>query len=86
MKVIIHKTKVMSISLGRKQRFGIDGKTLELVKKYVNLGQVATSKLIHASETPRSTKMGWITYGRISQIINCNLPLTLKRKVYNRCI
>lgn len=64
----------------------IGGEALEVVKEYVFLEQVVTVESTLESEITRRIRMGWITFIRHSKIINGNLPLTLKRKVYNSCI
>uniref|UniRef100_A0A6G5A915 Putative endonuclease-reverse transcriptase n=1 Tax=Rhipicephalus microplus TaxID=6941 RepID=A0A6G5A915_RHIMP len=84
LKIIMHKTKVMCNNLGRKQHFAIGGEMLEVVKEYVHLGQIVTVEPNPESEITRRIRMGWIAFGKHSQIMNGNLPLTLKRKVYNK--
>ncbi len=40
----------------------------------------------HEKEIRRRIRMGWSAFGKQNLVMNSNLPLSLKRKVYNKCI
>ncbi len=39
----------------------------------------------HEKEIRRRIGMGWSSFGEQNLVMNSNLPLSLKRKVYNQC-
>ncbi len=38
------------------------------------------------TEIKRRTGMAWTAFGKHGDIMNSNLPLSVKRKIYNQCI
>ncbi len=57
----------------------------ELVYEYIYLGQMVSVNPAHEKEI-RRLGMGWSAFGKQSLVMNSNLPLSLKREVYNQCI
>ncbi len=64
----------------------IGNEALELVEEYIYLGQMISANPAHEKEIRRRTGMGWSALGKQNLVMNSNLPLSLKRKVYNQCI
>ncbi len=64
----------------------IGKEALELVKEYTYLGHMVSAKPAHEKEIRRRIGMGWSAFGEQNLLRNRNLPLSLKRKVYNQCI
>ncbi len=64
----------------------IGNETLERVEKYIYLGQTVSANPAYGREIKRRIGMGWSAFGKYEDIMNTNLPLSLKRKVYNQCI
>ncbi len=64
----------------------IGNEALELVEEYTYLGQMVRGNPTHEKEIRRRIGMGWSAFGKQNLIMNSNLPLSLKRKVYNQCI
>ncbi len=64
----------------------IGNEALELVEEYTYLGQMVSGNPAHEKEIRRRIGMGWSAFGKQKLVMNSNLPLSLKRKVYNQCI
>ncbi len=64
----------------------IGDEALELVKEYTYLGQMVSANPAHEKEIRRRIGMGWSTFRKQNLVMNSNLPLSLKRKVYTQCI
>ncbi len=64
----------------------IGNKALEVVEQYTYLGQMVSANPAHEKEIRRRIGMGWSAFGKQNLVMNMNLPLSLKRKVYNQCI
>ncbi len=80
------KTKVMFSNQMARQQIMIFNETLERVEEYVYLGQTVSANPAQDREMKRRISMGWTAYEKHGDIMNSNLPLSLKRKVYNHCI
>ncbi len=63
----------------------IGNEALELVEEYTYLGQMVKANPAHEKEIRRRIGMGWSAFGKQNLVMNSNLPLSLKRKVYNHC-
>ncbi len=63
----------------------IENEALELVEEYTHLGQMVSANPAHEKEI-RRIGMGWSAFGKQNFVMNNNLPLSLRRKVYNQCI
>ncbi len=56
------------------------------MKEYTYLGQMVSANPAHEKEVRRRIGLGWSNFGKQNLVMNSNLPLSLKRKVYNQCI
>ncbi len=85
LKMNMKKTKIMYNKhlTGRQIKAG--NEVLELVEEYTYLKQMVCANPAHEKEI-RIIGMGWSAFGKQNLVMNCNLPLSLKRKVYNQCI
>ncbi len=64
----------------------IGNEALELVDKYTYLGQMVSANPAHEKEMRWRIRMGWSAFGKQNLVMNSNLPLSLKRMIYNHCI
>ncbi len=80
------KTKIMYNKhlIGRQIMIG--NKALELLEEYTYLGQMVSGNPVHEKEIRRRIGKGWSAFSKQNLVMNSNLPLSLKRKVYNQCI
>ncbi len=85
LKMNLKKTKEMFNNQLAGQQIIIGNETVERVKEYIYLGQAISANSAQDTEIKRIS-MGWTAYGKYGDIMNSNLPLLLKRKVYNQCI
>ena len=57
------------------------------VDQYKYLGQILATEDRTANETQLRIKAGWLVFGKYKEIFeNKDLPINLKRKVFNQCI
>ncbi len=63
----------------------IGNKALDLVEEYTYLGQIVSANPLHKKEIV-SIKMGRRDFGKHSLVMNYDLPLFLKRQMYNHRI
>ena len=70
----------------RPQQIKIEDEVIEAVDEYIYLGQAIKANPDHSREIKRRIGMGWSAFGKQSSIMKSNLPLSLKRKVYNQCV
>ncbi len=80
------KTKIMYNKHLIGQEIMIGNGALKLVDEYTYLGQMVSANPEHEKEFRRGIGMGWSAFGKQNIVMNSNLPLSLKRKVYNQCI
>ncbi len=85
LKMNMKKTKVMAGSAIVQKTVEVAEVVIEQVKEYVYLGQ-RFSLQAKNSEIRRRIKAGWQAFGRYNTIMKGNLPICLKRKVYNQYI
>ncbi len=64
----------------------IGNEALELVEEYTHRGQMVNANTAHEKEIRRRIGIGWSAFGKQNLVMNRNLPLSLKTKVYNHCI
>ncbi len=64
----------------------IGNEALELVEEYTYLGQMVKANPEHEKEIRRRIGMRWSALGKQNLVMNSNLPLSLKRKIYKQCI
>ena len=86
LKVNMKKTKVMLNSYAIKAPISINGEELQMVDEYVYLGQQITMTNDRSGEIRRRISAGWTAFARYRAILKGNIPLCLKRKVYQQCV
>ena len=87
LKMNTNKTKVMFGPLTIPRPIRINNRDIEQVDEYVYLGQNFT--LLHKSqdkEIQHRLKAGWSAFSKHKDIYKGNLPMCLKRKVFNACV
>ncbi len=82
----MRKTKVIFHNQQAGQQIMIGNDTLGRVEEYIYLGQTVSANPAHVKEIKRRIGMGWSAFGKQGDTMNRNLPLSLKRKVYNQCV
>ncbi len=80
------KTKIMYNKHLTGRQIMIENEALELVEEYTYLGLIFNANPVHEKEIRRRIGMGWSAFGKHNLIMNSNLQLSLKRKVYNHSI
>jgi Reverse transcriptase (RNA-dependent DNA polymerase) len=86
MKINMKKTKVMYNDYTNIIPIHIGTQKVEKVNEYVYLGQLITMRNDKSDEIKRRIAAGWGAFGQNRDILKSNMPLSLKRKVYNQCI
>ncbi len=86
LKMNMNKAKIMYNKHLIGQQIMIGNKALKLVEEYTYLGQMVSANPAHEKEIRRRIGIGWSAFGKQNLVMNSNLPLPLKRKVYNQCI
>ncbi len=56
------------------------------MEEYTYLRQIVSANVAHEKEIRMRIGMGWSAFGKQSPVMDSNLPLSLKRKVYKQCI
>ena len=69
-----------------KKQIYIHQTALEEVEEYVYLGQVVKMSYNHFDEVRRRVRAGWGAFGNLNEVMQSNMPLCLKKKVYNQCV
>ena len=66
----------------------IEDNVIEIVQQYIYLGQlIKLDSISKDEEIKRRITMGWQSFGRASSILkNQDIPICLKRQVYDQCI
>ena len=85
LKMNIQKTKIMSeVNID----VTIDNQQIENVSQYVYLGHnITLGKENQRAEITRRIALAWAAFGKLTYILkNPEVPINLKRKVYNSCI
>ena len=80
------KTKVMFNSRVPLKQIHVQGEALEVVDRYIYLGQLVQTGTSSEQEIKRRISLGWSAFGRHSSTLRGSLPLCLKRKVFNQCV
>ena len=83
----LKKTQVMYNELANSRiDVKVENTILEKVQKYTYLGQIITMSPNMELEIKNRISQGWRAFGAASDIFKSNMPLCLKRKVYNQSI
>lgn len=86
LKINISKTKYMT-NLVPSGNIAIGDGEVELVDKYTYLGhEVRISRDNQTCELRRRITLSWAAYGKLREVFKRNLPMCLKRKVFNQCV
>jgi len=85
LKMNFSKTKVMFNQFVQPKEIKVRGKVIETVNKYIYFGQLQSIKENLTGEITRRVKMGWSAFGKLNYIFKGNMPLCLKKKVYDQC-
>ena len=84
------KTKVMFNKnvVKTNQAIEIGGEIIEEVDEYIYLlvGQKVRASPGFEEEIKRRISMGWVAFGKHSNIFRSKMPMKLKRQVYNQCV
>ena len=86
LKMNMKKTKVMFNNYIPNHVIKVDDVMIERVQEYIYLGQKISANPNLENEIKRRIGMGWSAFGKQSSVMKSNLPIALKRKVYNQCI
>ncbi len=86
LKMNMKKTKILYNKHLTGRQIMIGSEALELVEEYTYLGQMVSANPAHEKEIRRRIRMGWSAFGKQNLVMNSNLPLSMKRKVYNHSI
>ncbi|KAI5743164.1 hypothetical protein M8J77_015214 [Diaphorina citri] len=86
LKMNLSKTKVMYNEFTPKKHIQINNTRIEEVQSYIYLGQEITMDGKMANEINRRIRIAWGSFGKNSIVFKSNMPMCLKRKVFNQCI
>ena len=86
LKMNASKTKVMCDTTDA-DHVTVHGHKLEKVDEYVYLGQtVSMAKNRQDKEIERRTRLGWVAFGKLSDVFKGNIPMNLKRRTFEQCV
>ncbi|XP_045465548.1 uncharacterized protein LOC123674648 [Harmonia axyridis] len=85
LKMNLSKTKVLT---EEDIKVEMDGNEIEKASEYVYLGHTITmGKQNQTAEITRRIRMTWVAVGKLRNVLrNPEIPINLKRKVFNTCI
>lgn len=85
LKMNMNKTKIMS---QEHVQLSLEGHEIENVNEYIYLGHtVKLGKENQNAEIKRRIRLSWAAFGKLQYIFkNEDIPINLKRRVYNTCI
>ena len=87
LKMHLGKTKVICNKYVNEDDAIVDGKKIEVVNKYVYLGQMVTKDQDQVQEMERRIGQGWDALCKLDNIRrDKNVPMRLKRKAVNECV
>ncbi len=86
LKINMKKTKTMFNKFITKKQISIQQTEIEEVEEYVYLGQLVRIDHNQYDELRRRIRSGWSAFGKLSEVMQSNMPLCLKRKVFNQCV
>ena len=60
---------------------------IEFTTEYIYLGQkISLQEPNQASDIKRRAQLGWVAFGKLHTIMRSNLPMSMKKKVFNQCV
>ncbi|CAG9832899.1 unnamed protein product [Diabrotica balteata] len=82
----LSKTKFMT-NIVPNNHFTIQNKVVELVEKYMYLGQkIRISSDNHTCEIQRRITLAWAAFGKLRDTLRTNIPISLKREVFDQYV
>jgi len=86
LKINMKKTKTMFNKFISKKQIHIQHTAIEEVEDYIYLGQLIKMDHRQYDEVRRRVRSGWGAFGKLNEVMQSNMPLCLKRKVFNQCV
>ena len=87
LRINMEKTKILRNPHAAQGAVRIGNTVIEEVGSYVYLGQkISLQTKDMVSEVTRRTQAGWRAFKENADILKGNVPLSLKRKLYNQCV
>jgi len=86
LKMNLKKTQVMYNEHVNAVQITLNQVEIKNVTSYTYLGQLTSATSDKEKEIKRRIALGWQAFGRASSIFKSNMPIALKRRVYNQCI
>ena len=80
------KTKVMRNSFVTAKTITVNGTQIEEVEQYVYLGQLVSLTDGTEAEISRRCAQAWQAFGKAKPLFKSDLPICLKRQVFDQCI
>lgn len=86
LKINFAKTQVMT-NLVPSENITIGSKSIEQATAYKYLGhEIRIGRDNQTCELLRRVGLGWASFGRLKYVFKSDIPISLKRKVYNQCV
>ena len=87
LKINMSKTKILRNKHVDQRQVLIQGNKIEEAHSYIYLGQrISLMETDIESEVNRRIQAGWKSFHDHKTVLKANIPLSLKRKLYNQCI
>ena len=86
LKINITKTKILINKKVKHTKITLDDEDIEIQNSYVYLGQnFSLQEVNQSSEIKRRTQSAWAQFGKLNNIMQGNLLMCLKTRVFNQC-
>jgi hypothetical protein len=83
----IDKTKIMTNKHTEDDRkIQLNNQEIEKINNFVYLGQMIETNRNIETEINRRISQGWRQFGKLNKIFKADIPLCLKKKVFDQCI
>ena len=87
LKINWNKTKLMRNTNTASAPLKVDNQMIEEVESYISLGQrISLQEKDMDKEISRRIQAGWKAYNGNKIVFKSNMPISLKRKVFNQCV
>ena len=80
------KTKIMYNKFATPKQIIIDKSNIEIVTSYTYLGQQININDSNEKEIKRRIQLAWYAFGKLKEVFRGEIPVCLKRKVFDQCI
>jgi hypothetical protein len=80
------KTKLMFNKLAKSKAITIDNDQIEIVSSFTYLGQIFNINAELQEEINHRVQLAWYSFNKLKDVFKGELPICLKRKVFNECI